>query len=380
MNSQEEEEDGGHVSGGCSYAVSQDLFEIPPQFSQSRQLSTGKSVERGGTSGIQDGEVSNELSAFLSKEEISKSLDLAREAIANSVKENQNVEQEFTHHFNTSPNSSEYASSRKAKDHEQDVLGRLQVSSPNSLFSTAQTLPEQQKQQPPMSPQAASSICTVPGRQGSISPSLTASPSFIRSLRNAERCSPNTQKTSPKSKSMSQGDAPFRNKLCDKAAMFIEELSSIFREAAKARGRSPSGDSSSPDSGYLSPKKKQSAMINASVNQSPVKAYPETKPEAKLPETHHNGEPFPDRQNVIQESGTAFHHELTNPSSYPSSAPRFTQKLRSQEVAEGSKVLLECRVAGNPTPHVRGVRQSQKAASRPVDSINPRKSLLEGKR
>lgn len=51
MNSQEEEEDGGHVSGGCSYAVSQDLFEIPPQFSQSRQLSTGKSVERGGTSG-----------------------------------------------------------------------------------------------------------------------------------------------------------------------------------------------------------------------------------------------------------------------------------------------------------------------------------------
>uniref|UniRef100_A0A8C3T4K3 Palladin n=1 Tax=Chelydra serpentina TaxID=8475 RepID=A0A8C3T4K3_CHESE len=303
-------------------------------------------------SGIQDGEVSNELSAFLSKEEISKSLDLAREAIANSVKENQNVEQEFTHHFNTSPNSSEYAS-RKTKVHEQEVLGRLQVSSPNSLVSSGQTLPEQQKQQPPTSPQAASSICTAPGRQGSISPSLMASPSFIRSLRNAERCSPNTQKTSPKSKSMSQGDAPFRNKLCDKAAMFIEELSSIFREAAKARGRSPNGDSSSPDSGYLSPKKKQSAMINASVNQSPGKAYPETKPEAKLPEIQDNGEPFPDRKNVTQESETAFHHELTNPGSYQSSAPRFTQKLRSQEVAEGSKVLLECRVAGNPTPHVR---------------------------
>ncbi|XP_005309792.2 palladin isoform X2 [Chrysemys picta bellii] len=321
-------------------------------------------------SGIQDGEVSNELSAFLSKEEISKSLDLAREAIANSVKENQNIEQEFTHRFNTYPNSSEYASSRKTKVHEQEDLGTLQLSSPNSLFSTAQTLPEQQKQQPPTSPQAASSICTVPGRQGSISPSLMASPSFIRSLRNAERCSPNTQKTSPKSKSISQGDAPFKNKLCDKAAMFIEELSSIFREAAKARGRSPNGDSSSPDSGYLSPKKKQSAMINASVNQSPGRAYPETKPEAKLPETHHNGEPFPDRKYVTQESEIAFHHELTNPGSYQSSAPRFTQKLRSQEVAEGSKVLLECRVAGNPTPHVRWFCEGKELQNSPDIQIH----------
>uniref|UniRef100_A0A452HB36 Ig-like domain-containing protein n=1 Tax=Gopherus agassizii TaxID=38772 RepID=A0A452HB36_9SAUR len=321
-------------------------------------------------SGIQDGEVSNELSAFLSKEEINKSLDLAREAIANSVKENQNVEQDFTHNFNTSPNSSEYTSSRKTKVHEQEVLGRLQVSSPNSLFSTTQTLPKQQKQQPPTSPQAASSICTVPGRQGSISPSLTTSPSFIRSLRNAERCSPNMQKTSPKSKSMSQGDAPFRNKLCDKAAMFIEELSSIFREAAKARGRSPNGDSSSPDSGYLSPKKKQSATINASVNQSHGKACPEIKPEAKLPETHHNGELFPDRKNVTQENETAFHHELTNPGSYQSSAPRFTQKLRSQEVAEGSKVLLECRVAGNPTPHVRWFCEGKELQNSPDIQIH----------
>uniref|UniRef100_A0A8C4VRN4 Ig-like domain-containing protein n=1 Tax=Gopherus evgoodei TaxID=1825980 RepID=A0A8C4VRN4_9SAUR len=244
-------------------------------------------------SGIQDGEVSNELSAFLSKEEINKSLDLAREAIANSVKENQNVEQDFTHNFNTSPNSSEYTSSRKTKVHEQEVLGRLQVS-----------------------------------------------------------------------------NAPFRNKLCDKAAMFIEELSSIFREAAKARGRSPNGDSSSPDSGYLSPKKKQSATINASVNQSHGKACPEIKPEAKLPETHHNGELFPDRKNVTQENETAFHHELTNPGSYQSSAPRFTQKLRSQEVAEGSKVLLECRVAGNPTPHVRWFCEGKELQNSPDIQIH----------
>ncbi|XP_067407865.1 palladin isoform X4 [Emydura macquarii macquarii] len=322
-------------------------------------------------SDIQDGEVSNELSAFLSKEEIGKSLDLAREAIASSVKEKQNAEQKFAHYFNTCPNSSAYAASRKAKVHEQEVLGTPQESSPTALFSTAQTLPEQQKQQPPTSSQAAaSSINTVTGRQANISPALTASPSFIRSLKNAERCGPSMQKTIPQSNSVCQGDAPLKNKLCDKAAMFIEELSSIFREAAKARGRSPDGDSSSPDSGYLSPKKNQSAMTNASVNQSPGKAYQETKPEAKLPEAHHNREPFPDQKNVTQQSETAFRHELTNMGSYHSSAPRFTQKLRSQEVAEGSKVLLACRVTGNPTPHVRWFCEGKELQNSPDIQIH----------
>ncbi|XP_074849149.1 palladin isoform X2 [Carettochelys insculpta] len=319
-------------------------------------------------SDIQDGEVSNDLSAFLSQEEISKSLDLAREAIANSVTGDQNEEQEFSHHFNSSPDSSEYSTSTKTKVQGQEIVGRPQVNNPNPLFSTSQSLPE--KQQPPTPPQAANSIWTLPGKQGSISPSLAASPSFIRSLRNAERYSQNTQKTSPKSQSMSQGDALFRNKLCDKAAMFIEELSSIFREAAKARGRSPDGDSSSPDSGYLSPKKKQSAVINASVNQNAGEAYPETKAEAKLPKAHHSGEPFPGRKNVTQESETTFHPKLTNAGSYPSSAPRFTQKLRSQEVAEGSKVLLECRVAGNPIPHVKWFCEGKELQNSPDIQIH----------
>ena len=33
--------------------------------------------------------------------------------------------------------------------------------------------------------------------------------------------------------------------------------------------------------------------------------------------------------------------------------PHFTQKLKSQEVAEGSPMRLECRVTGNPQPLVR---------------------------
>uniref|UniRef100_A0A7M4EYL6 Palladin n=1 Tax=Crocodylus porosus TaxID=8502 RepID=A0A7M4EYL6_CROPO len=307
-------------------------------------------------SDMHDGEFSNELSAFLSQEEINKSLDLAREAIANSKKEDQNTEQEFTHYFNTSlPISSENASSRETNVHEQEALGRPQIR-------------KQLIQQSPMSPRTASSFFS--GKEANISPLLPASPSFIRSLKNSQKCGPSLQKTSSKSKSVLQGDAPFKSKLCDKAATFIEELSSIFREAAKTRGRSPDGDSSSPDSGYLSPKKKQLAMMNATVSQIPGETYEKSKSEIELSGEHQNGEPFHKKKNVTQQNETVLHHQLSNVGGQKSSAPRFIQKLKSQEVAEGTKVLLSCRVAGNPIPHVRWFCEGKELQNTPDIQIH----------
>ncbi|XP_075005467.1 palladin isoform X1 [Calonectris borealis] len=289
-------------------------------------------------SDIQNGEFSNELSAFLTQEEICKSLDIAQEAIANSMKEDQNAAPDFTHYFNTSHSStSENPSFRDTKLHEQNALQRLQASRNQKEQSTAAQTP--------------SSFDTVSRRQASTSPLLTASPSFIRSLKHLEKDGPGVPKTSPKSESASQGEVPFRSKLCDKAATFIEELSSIFRQAAKTRGRSPDGDSSSPDSGYLSPKKKQPA-VSTSVNQEFDKPHQETEPEAKLPGVHLNGENFSERDSITQ-SEMVLCHPFINMEENQSSPPQFTQKLRSQEVAEGNKVLLECRVAGNPVPDVR---------------------------
>ncbi|XP_064305819.1 palladin isoform X2 [Phalacrocorax carbo] len=301
-------------------------------------------------SDIQNGEFSNELSAFLTQEEIYKSLDIAQEAIANSMKEHQNAAPDFTHYFNTSlPSTSENPSFRDTKVHEKDALQRRQA---NSLASPAEShmLPGNQKAQF-TAPQTSGSFVTVPRRQASTSPFLAASPSFIRSLKHLEKDGPGVTKTSPKSESASQGEVPFRNKLCDKAATFIEELSSIFRQAAKTRGRSPDGDSSSPDSGYLSPKKKQPA-VSTSVNQEFDKPRQETETETKLPGVHLNGEHFSERETTTQ-SEMVLCHPFINMEENQSSPPQFTQKLRSQEVAEGNKVLLECRVAGNPVPHVR---------------------------
>ncbi|XP_074722607.1 palladin isoform X5 [Strix uralensis] len=301
-------------------------------------------------SDIQNGEFSNELSAFLTQEEICKSLDIAQEAIANSMKEDQNAAPDFTHYLNTSLSStSEHPSFSDTKLHKQDALQRPQASSPTS--SAASHLPPGNQKEQSTAPQTAGSFVTVSRRQASTSPLLTASPSFIRSLKHLEKDGPGVPRANPKSKLASQGEVPFRNKLCDKAATFIEELSSIFRQAAKTRGRSPDGDSSSPDSGYLSPKKKQPS-VTALVNQEFDKPHQETEPETKLPGAHLNGEHFAERESITQ-SKMVLCQPFINMEENKSSPPQFTQKLRSQEVAEGNKVLLECRVTGNPVPDVR---------------------------
>ncbi|NXV40594.1 PALLD protein, partial [Uria aalge] len=317
-------------------------------------------------SDIQNGEFSNELSAFLTQEEICKSLDIAREAIANSMKEDQNASPDFTHYFNTALSStSENHSFRATKLHEQDALQRPQASSLTSS-AASHVLPGNQKEQS-TAPQTANSFVTVSRRQASTSPLLTASPSFVRSLRHSEKDGPGMPKTSPKSESASQGEVPFRNKLCDKAATFIEELSSIFRQAAKTRGRSPDGDSSSPDSGYLSPKKKQPA-VSTSVNQEFDRPHQEPEPETKLSGVHLN-EHFSERESIAQ-SEMVFCHPFINIEENEPSPPQFTQKLRSQEVAEGNKVLLECRVAGNPVPDVRWFCEGKELQNTPDIQIH----------
>ncbi|RMC13827.1 hypothetical protein DUI87_08910 [Hirundo rustica rustica] len=301
-------------------------------------------------SDTQNGEFSNELSAFLTQEEISKSLDIAREAIANSVEEDENTEPDLTHYLNTSLSSpSENPSFRDTNLHEQDALQTPQASS-WTPSAASHVLPRNQKEQS-TAPQTEDSFVTLSRRQASTSPFLPASPSFVRSLKFSEKGGPCMPKTSPNSELTSQGEAPFRNKLCDKAATFIEELSSIFRQAAKTRGRSPDGDSSSPDSGYLSPNKKQPALSTL-VNQEFDKPHQETEPEEKLPGVHLNGKYYSGRGSIL-ESKMVLCRPFINMEEHELSPPLFTQKLRSQEVPEGNKVLLECRVAGNPVPDVR---------------------------
>lgn len=273
------------------------------------------------------------LSAFLSQEEIHKSLDLARRAIADSETEDVDSEKEISQIFHSSPVSLCEHPSRKDP----------QSGEPTSSERPPDHRPEQTEG---LSSQGSK-------RKPALSP-LLARPSYIRSLRKAEKRGAGGGASAPGPGGKPTPPAGPREpgpqgQLCDKAAHFIEELTSIFREAAKPRNRSPNGESSSPDSGYLSPRNQPSALRGASASQSPTEDQQDMEAEVKLPEARHR---HPADQDEARPGSSI---PQPQPQSAPrfSSAPRFIQKLRSQEVAEGSRVYLECRVAGNPTPRVR---------------------------
>lgn len=269
-----------------------------------------------------------ELSAFLSQEEINKSLDLARRAIANSEAEDCDSEKEISQIFSASPAGlCEHPSRKETKSGEPTSSERPPDNGPEQTEGLS---PQGSKRKPALSP-------------------LLARPSYIRSLRKAEKRGANTPGAGGKPAPAYRSEPGPQSQLCDKAANFIEELTSIFREAAKPRNRSPNGESSSPDSGYLSPKNQPSAPRSASASQSPTEDQQEMEAEVKLPEAR-PGYPADGDEAV---PGGSTHQPQPQSAPHFSSAPRFIQKLRSQEVAEGSRVYLECRVTGNPAPRVR---------------------------
>ncbi|XP_023122531.2 palladin isoform X3 [Amphiprion ocellaris] len=133
---------------------------------------------------------------------------------------------------------------------------------------------------------------------------------------------------------------------CSRAATFIEELSSIFKGAAHLE-QQVEEDSSSPDSGYLSPR-----------SQRPVPQGSASAP--SLPPGQQEEAQFIQQEMIPQPGGPAgvaasarYQQSGAPTAAGPLSPPCFLQKLKSQEVAEGSPIRLECRVRGNPQPLVR---------------------------
>uniref|UniRef100_H0WX09 Palladin n=1 Tax=Otolemur garnettii TaxID=30611 RepID=H0WX09_OTOGA len=288
-----------------------------------------------------------ELSAFLSQEEINKSLDLARRAIANSGTEDFDSEKEISQIFNPTP-----VSLCENPFHEETKLTEQTSQRPQDNRPTAV--------QPLAERQTKSISSPVSKRKPSLSP-LLASPSYIRSLRKAEKRGAKTPSTNVKAKPAPQGKAGPQSQLCEKAANFIEELTSIFREAAKPRNRSPNGESSSPDSGYLSPKSQPSALLSASASQSPTQDQQELEAKVKPPEARHCHQAA---QDTVEPRANLAHPQPQSTLLFPS-APQFLQKLQSQEVAEGSQVFLQCRVTGNPAPLVRWFCDEKELLSSP---------------
>ncbi|KAJ7986519.1 hypothetical protein DPEC_G00340710 [Dallia pectoralis] len=156
---------------------------------------------------------------------------------------------------------------------------------------------------------------------------------------------------------------------CSRAATFIEELSSIFKGSNRLEQQGEE-DSSSPDSGYLSPKSHRMAP------QGPSSAPPQPLLHQGLPQQTQPGlgtQPAGltgglgmtdvplNVAGVPVVSGHISGGELKGERQHNGAQrvdrelclPHFTQKLKSQEVAEGHPIRLECRVEGNPLPVAR---------------------------
>uniref|UniRef100_A0A4W2D7W8 Palladin n=1 Tax=Bos indicus x Bos taurus TaxID=30522 RepID=A0A4W2D7W8_BOBOX len=288
------------------------------------------------------------LSAFLSQEEIHKSLDLARRAIASSETDDCDCE-EVPQCCSPSPRS-------RRKPPAPPEVRPGNHASPGTPGARRRV-----PAAPPPAEQAEHISSPASRRKPGVSP-LLARPSYIRSLRKAGKQVAKTPGTTAKARATRPGRAGPPSPLNDKAATLIEELTSIFREAAKPRTRSPDGESSSPDSGYLSPKNQPSDPRSASASRSPTReGRGDVEAGARPPEPRHH---HPVAQDVARPS-----HSPSSPpprsAHHPPAAPRFIQKLRSQEVAEGSRVHLECRVTGNPPPRVRWFCEGSELHSSP---------------
>lgn len=134
---------------------------------------------------------------------------------------------------------------------------------------------------------------------------------------------------------------------CSRAATFIEELSSIFKGSAHME--QVDEDSSSPDSGYLSPRSRR-PVPQGSV--SAPSAPPAQQEETRNSQPAVSQEPQPGGPTGV--AAPARYQHSGAPTTYgPLSPPCFIHKLKSQEVAEGTPIRLECRVIGNPLPLVR---------------------------
>ncbi|KAG8453848.1 hypothetical protein GDO86_000464, partial [Hymenochirus boettgeri] len=211
------------------------------------------------------------LSAFLNQDEMNKSLDIAREAFSGCKLEDPVLENVFK-----SPSLK--SSERPSKDL------KLNHSEPESLQKrnpiTKKNVCNNQNK---LSNAPRNAVAA--GVQQMISPLLTASPSIIRTLQ-AKKASTNKGSSDisktpiPKDKTKPlYCETTSSHDLGNKTATFIDELSAIFRETTKARNRRTNGDSSSPDSGYLSPKKDMPVNMTCPFTENEIEIKKEIKTE-----------------------------------------------------------------------------------------------------
>ncbi|XP_062279864.1 palladin isoform X1 [Scomber scombrus] len=286
-----------------------------------------------------------DLTAFLSVDEINRSLDLAREAFGDTFE-------------------SEDPGPPNPTSQEQALPPITSLPLPTQTTENLTTSPNLQHQTKAPSPDDNAAVKVSSGLTAPLSKPAQVSneaPFSYEKVVHHKPIQPVYKQDKPRlvHEGLELNDrASSATEFCSRAATFIEELSSIFKGPAHLE-QQVEEDSSSPDSGYLSPKSQRP------VPQGSVSAP--SLPPSQQEQTHYSQPAMgPQPGGPVEVAGSARHQHSGAPAtSGPLSPPCFLQKLKSQEVAEGSPIRLECRVTGNPQPHVRWFCEGRELLSSP---------------
>ncbi|NWR86409.1 MYPN protein, partial [Furnarius figulus] len=152
-----------------------------------------------------------------------------------------------------------------------------------------------------------------------------------------------------------------KKEFLNKAADFIEELSSLFKahNSERIRPRTCKNYRSKIDSKNKSAQKGSSGLSLTSDNRErlsiPAPQDLENKAEKTFEQT--DDQQAANLESINQLTSAELKAESESASVYSDEPigqpPRFTQKLKSREVPEGTKVQLDCIVVGIPAPEVR---------------------------
>ncbi|XP_062435764.1 myopalladin isoform X2 [Rhea pennata] len=285
---------------------------------RSRSEPTSHNFHYGNTSGDSD-EVAPpddlpDLSAFLSQEELDQSVNLARQAIDQNPLETKRDELQTHSH----QSSDLLKNTGKTISNKQTAQSAALKTSDNGLHSN---------------------FCQ----------------DHVRDMKGSKGSSQDLKKQQLPSESES------KKEFLNKAADFIEELSSLFKahNSERIRPRTCKNYRSKADSKNKPAQKGTSSFSSTSENRErlsiPIPQDLENKPEKTFEKI--DDQQTANLESINQLASAELKTESESASVYSDEPigqpPRFTQKLKSREVPEGTKVQLDCIVVGIPAPEVR---------------------------
>uniref|UniRef100_A0A7N6BD72 Myopalladin n=1 Tax=Anabas testudineus TaxID=64144 RepID=A0A7N6BD72_ANATE len=305
-----------------------------------------------------------DLSAFLSQEELDKSVNLARQAIGHEPHEERGEVKTSVTPLTPSNISAVSVSSSTSPSLPLTNPSPAPFGAPSTV-SFAQPAPELKDL-----PEATHTAFT-PDRK-----MHKASTQQDNMIRNSRESSEGFNDLNRPAKTTSYGlETQSKKEFLNKAADFIEELSSLFKanSSKRVRPRACKGHRSrvqnkSQNDGTVCPlssDNRERAVLPMEVEKEGLRPAVSHQPDIQLDSGVGHAE-FQDCRTTDEQQYNPVSQEVEEEAencalteaSYPAEAsvcepPRFIQKLKSREIPEGSKVQLDCIVRGHPVPEVR---------------------------